>query len=83
MAGKTYQDFLNFRNRELAKLAGANGKGYHVFDNATAELIYKAKPTTLQALSKIKGFPAGGERINKYGKHIIQWFMSSSIFGKK
>lgn len=83
MAGKTYQDFLNFRNRELAKLAGGKGKGYHVFDNETAKQIYAAKPTTLPALSKIKGFPQGGERLTKYGNHIIRWFLTSSVFGKK
>lgn len=79
--GKTYEDFLNFRNRELAK--GEGKQGYHIFDNATAKLIFDKKPTTLVALSKIKGFPEGGERINKYGTKIIQWFMTSSMFGGK
>jgi len=83
MAGKTYQDFLNFRNRDLAKIVDSKAKGYHLFDNETAKAIYDAKPTTLVALSKIKGFPQGGERLTKYGNHIIRWFMGSGVFGKK
>ena len=82
MAGKTYQDFLNFRNRQLAKEEGGK-QGYHAFDNETAKAIYDAKPTSLAQLSKIKGFPMGGQRMNKYGKQIIQWFMGASVFGKK
>lgn len=82
MAGKTFQDFLDYRNKTLAKKEGAKGQGYHVFDNATAKLIFDAKPSTLVALSKIKGFPAGGNRHTKYGQDIISWFMTSSLFGK-
>ncbi|MFF2798149.1 HRDC domain-containing protein [Lysinibacillus xylanilyticus] len=78
--GKTFEDFKQFRNRDLAKAEGK--QGYHIFDNATAQLIFDKKPTTLKALSQIKGFPEGGERINKYGNKIIQWFMSSSMFAK-
>lgn len=81
--GKTFQDFLDYRNKTLAKMEGAKGQGYHVFDNATAKLIFDAKPTSLASLSKIKGFPLNGQRITKYGTPIIQWFMTSSLFGKK
>lgn len=82
MSGKTYQAFLNFRNKELARIGGKGVQGYHVFDNATAKAIYDLKPTTLQQLSKVKGFPLGGQRIDKYGDHIIRWFMGSSVFTK-
>ena len=83
MAGKTFQDFLDYRNRELAKLAGSTAKGYHVFNNETAKAIFDIKPTNKKALAKIKGFPLEGERMKKYGDAVIQWFMTSSVFGKK
>lgn len=83
MAAKTFEEFLDFRNKILAKKDDAKGQGYHVFDNATAQLIFDAKPTTLVALAKIKGFPEGGNRHTKYGTDIIRWFMTSSVFGKK
>lgn len=76
---KTYEDFLRFRNTTLAKKEGGNS-GNRAFDNATARLIYEAKPTTLIQLSKIKGFPEGGARINKYGGDIIRWFMTATVF---
>lgn len=80
--GKTFQDFLDYRNKTLAKKLPEGGQGYHVFNNALAKEIYEAKPTTLLALSKIKGFPMGGNRMEKYGKDIINWFMTSSVFSK-
>lgn len=74
---KSFEDFLEFRNKVLAT---GGKKGYHVFDNSLAKVIYDAKPTTLSALSKIKGFPKDGARYNQYGDKIINWFFSSSVF---
>lgn len=82
MAGKKFEDFLEFRNKVLAKKEEGKS-GFHAFDNATAQLIFDAKPTSLVSLGKIKGFPEGGARHTKYGKDIISWFMTSSVFGKK
>ena len=80
MAGKTFQDFLDFRNKTLAKSGGQGIQGYHVFDNKVAKEIFDAKPRDLRSLAKIKGFPEGGARSTKYGKQIVNWFSSSSLF---
>lgn len=80
---KTFQDFLDFRNKTLAKKLPEGGKGYHVFDNTVAEEIFNLKPTNLSELSRVKGFPMNGKRMDKYGKDVVQWFMGSSVFGKK
>ena len=78
---KTFEAFLEYRNNELGKKHGLSG--YHMFNNEVAKAIFDAKPSTLAALSKVNGFPAGGERIKKYGEDIINWFRTSSIFGNK
>lgn len=75
--GKSFEDFLEFRNKQLAT---GGKKGYHIFNNELARVIYDTKPTNLKALAKIKGFPEGGARHTQYGDKIVTWFFSSSVF---
>jgi hypothetical protein len=77
---KTFEQFLEYRNKQLGKKHGVSG--YHLFNNEIAKAIFDAKPQTVTALSKIQGFPSDGERIKKYGEDIVTWFKTSSIFKK-
>lgn len=74
----SFEDFLSYRNNTLGKKHGVSG--FHVFNNDVAKKIFEAKPKTISELSKIPGFPPGGERIKKYGKEIIDWFNRSNLF---
>lgn len=78
---KTMEEFLEYRNKDLGRKH--NLSGYHMFNNEIARAIFDAKPQTISALSKIQGFPAGGERIKKYGEDIVKWFKTTSIFSSK
>jgi len=77
----TFDQFLNYRDAELSKVDGK--KGYTIFNNETAKLVFDAKPSSLSELSKVKGFPADGERMKKYGKKIIAFFCGSNVFTGK
>lgn len=50
---------------------------YTIYTDKTIEELLKAKPKTLEELSKVKGFPKEGKRIKGFGEAII------AIFTKK
>ena len=47
---------------------------YKVFRDVELELLLQARPKTIEALARIKGFPRDGARVTKYGKSIIDIF---------
>lgn len=47
---------------------------YTVFSDQALDLLLKYKPKNMESLTAIKGFPAGGSRVEKYGKDIIEFF---------
>lgn len=63
----------------LKKLRGhmAYKKGvepFRVFRDVELELLLQVKPKTIKELTTIKGFPAGGKRVEGYGEAIIAIF---------
>lgn len=67
----------------LLKLRGKLSKrkqcpGYLIFGPAELELLLKERPTTIAALSKLKGFPSEGSRVKKWGASIIDVFTRGS-----
>lgn len=47
---------------------------YTVFNDEDLELLLKQKPKNITSLITIKGFPANGARVTKYGEAIIEFF---------
>jgi superfamily II DNA helicase RecQ len=47
---------------------------YQVFNDAVLEDLLAARPKNLEALSRVRGFPRDGKRIEKYGSAIIAFF---------
>jgi ribonuclease D len=62
---------------------------FYVFRDVELDLLLKKRPTTLEALASIKGFPKEGSRVTKWGKAIIQVFIDHTqiqefkVVGKK
>lgn len=46
-------------------------KVFKVFTSENIQDVLKAQPHSLDELSKVKGFPKGGKRIQQYGEAII------------
>lgn len=53
-------------------------KPYCIFRDIELNMLLRVKPLTLEDLSKIKGFPKEGARLNNYGEAIIQIFKDCS-----
>lgn len=49
---------------------------FKVFRNTELDLLLKVKPTTIEGLSTIKGFPPTGNRVLKWGEAIIKIFQN-------
>lgn len=50
---------------------------FKIFRDVELEALLKAKPTTIEALARIKGFPKDGARVTKYGQSIIDCFIKA------
>ena len=74
-----FQKFIEWRNNTLPKLAGSKAP-YQAFDNKTAKVLVDKKPLSLEDLQTIKGFPVGGKRMEKYGQHIVNYFLKSKAY---
>ncbi len=58
------QALINLR----AQLVGTmHVQPFTIYQDATIEALLAAKPKTLEALSKVKGFPAKGKRVQGFG----------------
>ena len=79
------------KQRELLKLLRSRLTGsehtlpFTIFKDSEIESLLKAQPKTIEQLSKVKGFPAGGKRVKGYGDAIIAIFKGADItdFGLK
>lgn len=47
---------------------------YTVFRDQEIDALLQVKPKTLETLTTVPGFPAGGARVEKYGKDIVEFF---------
>lgn len=47
---------------------------YKIFRDVELNLLLSEKPRTIENLSKIKGFPKTGKRVQNYGQAIIDCF---------
>lgn len=65
------QALVNLR----AQLVGSmHVQPFTIYQDATIEALLKAKPKTLEALSKVKGFPAKGKRVQGFGEAVVAIF---------
>jgi superfamily II DNA helicase RecQ len=53
---------------------------YQIFNDKTLELLLKEKPTTVEALSKLKGFPKEGYRVTNLGEIIVEVFRTKKDY---
>ena len=49
-------------------------KPYVIFPDSIVDTLLDKQPKSIAALSQIKGFPSGGERISKWGEPICNFF---------
>ena len=65
------QALINLR----AQLVGTmHVQPFTIYQDATIEALLAAKPKTLEALSKVKGFPAKGKRVQGFGEAAVAIF---------
>lgn len=65
------QALINLR----AQLVGAmHVQPFTIYQDTTIEALLAAKPKTLGELSKVKGFPAKGKRVQGFGEAVIAIF---------
>lgn len=58
-----------------SNLVGAlHTQPFTIYSDETIEDLLKARPTTIEELTKVKGFPADGKRVKCFGKAIIAIF---------
>lgn len=47
---------------------------FTIYSDQTIEALLDARPTTIEELSKVKGFPKNGKRLKGFGEAVIQIF---------
>jgi len=52
---------------------------FTVFRDEEIEALLKTQPKTIEALTKVKGFPKDGKRVKGYGQAIVDIFNGKSI----
>lgn len=58
-----------------SKVAKDNGQStYLVFNDEEMEMLLDARPKTIGDLSKLKGFPKDGKRVEAYGMELVKIF---------
>lgn len=57
------------------KIAKSHGQStYLVYNDAEMEMLLRERPKTIEELTKLKGFPASGKRVQAYGAVLIKVF---------
>lgn len=47
---------------------------YVIFNDENLEALLEARPQSIEELGKVKGFPADGARVSKWGQAIVDVF---------
>lgn len=73
---------METRKEKLLRLRGAMAhakqcKPYMIFSDIELEALLKAKPTSIEQLGKIKGFPSEGYRVKNFGQAIVDIFVKA------
>lgn len=64
------------KNLKLFRMQINPKSPFKVFRDEDIQSLVKAKPKSIDALVKIKGFPKDGQRVSKYGEDIISFFIN-------
>lgn len=73
------------RERDLllelrSKLVGSmHVQPFTIYNDATIEELLRARPKSIDELSRVKGFPKDGKRISGFGDAIIAIFSGKQI----
>ena len=67
-----YKDALLKLRSDVAK--ENHGATYLVFNDREMEELLLKRPATLEQLTKIKGFPKNGKRVECYGNRLVSIF---------
>lgn len=79
MKEKQRKMLLDLRSQLVGKL---HTQPFTVYQDSVIEELLKAQPKTLKDLSKVKGFPEGGKRLEGFGEAVIAIFNATDKVDK-
>lgn len=71
MEGKQRRLLQQLRSKLVSKM---HVQPFTIYSDAVIECLIQKKPTTLEELEQVKGFPKNGKRINGFGELVISIF---------